>query len=244
MITLTADLEARAAACATSPVSIPSGAFRSQEFHAEMRAKLVEQDGKKFHELTGYASTVEEPYEMYDMFGPYSETVDTRAFDTTLAASPDVAYLVNHRGITMARTTNGTLTLSADEKGLLTRALVNPERQDVKDLVIAIDDGNVDQMSFAFRIVRGSWSPDYTEYRILEVDLHRGDVSAVNYGANPFTSVSARTKAALEAVDDLPEPLLRALVARGQERLNVTPEMAPKGRDKRTLGALLEAGLI
>jgi hypothetical protein len=32
-------------------------------------------------------------------------------------------------------------------------------------------------MSFAFRIKEGRWSPDYSEYRINEYDIDRGDVS-------------------------------------------------------------------
>jgi hypothetical protein len=35
--------------------------------------------------------------------------------------------------------------------------------------------------------MRGTWSPDYTAYRIEQVDIDRGDVSVVNYGANPAT---------------------------------------------------------
>jgi hypothetical protein len=47
--------------------------------------------------------------------------------------------------------------------------------------------GDLSEMSFAFRIIRGTWSPDYTAYRIEQVDMNRGDVSIVNYGANPDT---------------------------------------------------------
>jgi HK97 family phage prohead protease len=158
-------------------------------------------------------------YEMYDFWGPYTEIVDRGAFDVTLAAEPDVAFLLNHRGTTMARTKSGTLTLSVDDHGLRSIALLNPERTDVRDLVHAISDGDIDQMSFAFQITRGQWSPDYTEYRILEVDLDRGDVSAVNYGANPNTTISARAKQALAAVDDLPVPVLRELAERAELRL-------------------------
>jgi HK97 family phage prohead protease len=223
MLTIAADVAGRRAACTANPSVIPSGDARSQDngisFRADFRAQLVEHDGKNFHELTGYASTVEQPYEMYDMFGPYTEVIDRGAFDKTLAAAPDVSFLVNHRGLSMARTKSGTLTLSADDTGLLSRSLLNPERTDVRDLVLAIEDRTIDEMSFAFRIVRGQWSPDYMEYRILEVNLERGDVSAVNYGANPFTSISARAKSAIAAVEDLPMPILRALVARGEERL-------------------------
>lgn len=219
-IAIAADIDGRRAAALAEPGQFPSTAARSQEFGAQIRAQIVERDGKKFYQVDGYASTVEETYEMYDFWGPYDEVIDAHAFDNTLARNPDVAFLLNHRGMTMARTTSGTLALSTDENGLKVEAFLNPERTDVRDMVIAINDGDIDQMSFAFRIVRGQWSPDYTEYRILEVDLDRGDVSAVNYGANPNTSISARAKAALAAVEDLPEPVLRALVARGQERLS------------------------
>lgn len=218
--TIEADVDGRRAAARSNPTDVPSTPNRSQEFNAQLRAKIVEREGKNFYELDGYASTVDEPYEMYDFWGPYTEIVDRGAFDVTLAADPDVAFLLNHRGTTMARTKSGTLTLSVDDQGLRSIAYLNPERTDVKDLVHAINDRDIDQMSFAFRIIRGAWSPDYTEYRILEVDLDRGDVSAVNYGANPNTSISARAKQALAAVEDLPVPVLRALVARGEERLD------------------------
>lgn len=222
---IAADIDGRRAAALADPTHVPSTRQRDQEFKAQLRANTIERDGKKFYHLEGYASTVDEPYEMYDFWGPYTEVVDRGAFDVTLAADPDVAFLLNHRGMTMARTVSGTLELAVDERGLKSNAYLNPERTDVRDLIHAVNDGDVDQMSFAFRIVRGQWSPDYTEYRILEVDLHRGDVSAVNYGANPYTSISARAKQAFDAIDALEGPALRAALARAQARLSeVDPE--------------------
>lgn len=214
--------EARAAHLRDDPHAVPCGAGRSQPFSAELRAKKVEVDGQSFYRLTGVASTVEEPYEMYDMFGPYMEIMDREAFDNTLERNPDVAFLLNHRGVTMARTTQpGRLTLSADEQGLNVVALVNPKRQDVQDMVTAIEDGDITEMSFAFRIVRGQWSPDYEEFRIKEVDLDRGDVSAVNYGANPYTNIAARSAEILRQLDELPAGAARAAVARLAAREDV-----------------------
>lgn len=140
-------------------------------------------------EVTGYASTTEQPYEMFDMFGPYTEIVRAGAFGKTLADGADVAYLANHEGLTMARSKTGTLKLAEDSTGLETKATVNTTRGDVRDLLTAIEDGNIDQMSFAFRVVRQQWSPDYDERALVELNLDRGDVSAVNFGANPNTSV-------------------------------------------------------
>jgi DnaJ-class molecular chaperone len=51
-------------------------------------------------------------------------------------------------------------------------------------------------MSFAFRVLRQEWNEDYTRRWINEVSLDKGDVSLVNYGANPTTggTVSIRQR--------------------------------------------------
>jgi HK97 family phage prohead protease len=140
--------------------------------------------------LTGYASTFGQPYEINDAFGPYLEQVRHGAFTDTLSAGADVNYLANHAGLTMARTGSGSLRLTQDSRGLHVEATVNPNRSDVRDLLAAIEDGDVADMSFAFRVTQQQWSPDYDQRDLLAVDLHRGDVSAVNFGANPHTTVS------------------------------------------------------
>jgi HK97 family phage prohead protease len=142
--------------------------------------------------LTGYASTTEQPYKMYDMFGEYSEVVRAGAFSKTLAEGADVSFLANHGGMTMARTKTGSLKLSEDSTGLLSVAELNTERQDARDLLAAIEDGEIDEMSFAFRVMQQKWSPDYDERSMLELNLDRGDVSAVNYGANPTTNIGVQ----------------------------------------------------
>jgi HK97 family phage prohead protease len=134
-----------------------------------------------------YASVTESAYDMWDMFGPYTETIASTAFDQTLADSADVAYLLNHGGMTLARTASGTLTLGVDEQGLWYEPRLDPQNSIVRDVMSGIRRGDLNESSFAFRIVRGQWSPDYTAYRIEQVDMHRGDVSTVNYGANPAT---------------------------------------------------------
>ena len=172
---------------ARAATEVPFRATASRRSLARFAPRRLSTTVKAFTELTGYASVVERGYTMHDMFGPYSEVVSASAFDATLSANPDVVFLENHAGRAMARTGAGTLELSADATGLLSRALLNPTRTDVRDLTAAIADGAVTEMSFAFRITDGQWSPDYTEYRINAVDLDRGDVSAVTYGANPHT---------------------------------------------------------
>lgn len=142
-----------------------------------------------------FASVTEQPYEMYDMFGPYTEVVSLDAFDATLATGPSVEFTLNHGaggGIPMAHTRNDTLTLSAikdgDITGLWYEAMVDQTRNDVADMLKAMQRLDLAESSFKFRIDSGQWSPDWTEYRILAVSLDRGDVSAVNFGANPHTA--------------------------------------------------------
>lgn len=140
-------------------------------------------------ELEGYASVYGEPYEMWDYFGPYDELVQHGAAAKTLSEGADFALLLNHGGLTMARTKAQTLAASEDTTGLHWRATVNEGRSDVRDMLLAIEDGDLDECSFAFRVTRQEWSPDYMQRTIVEFDLDRGDVSVVNYGANPATSI-------------------------------------------------------
>lgn len=196
---------------------------RVHAFRAQFRHAPVVVDGKELTELDGYASVVEQPYEMWDMFGPYEEKIAASAFDATLAANPDVAFLLNHRGLTMARTHGApqTLWLDADPRGLHSRALVNPRRTDVSDMLTAIDDGQITEMSFAFMIEDWEWDEDYEKLTILQVDINRGDVSAVNFGANPYTSISARAQEFLSSVEQVPEAMARMAFRKLGERLGV-----------------------
>jgi hypothetical protein len=81
--------------------------------------------------------------------------------------------------------------LYEDERGLYFEAeLANT--QEARDLYTLVSRGDVDQMSFAFRVIRQKWNDDRTERSLTEVSLADGDVSIVTYPAYPATSVEAR----------------------------------------------------
>ena len=143
----------------------------------------------------GYATVYESPYEMWDMFGPYSEIVSHDAFDATLAREDlDVPLVLAHDQMRrIARTTNGSLLLTEDEHGLRVTADLDPDDDDVRYIAPKLRAGLIDEMSFAFRITAGVWSPDYSEYRIDRFDIHRGDVAIVGFGANPATESGLRS---------------------------------------------------
>ncbi len=214
---------------------MPADGARLLPFPAQFRTPaLVDWHGEQRYRLTGIASTVEQPYRMFDMFGEYEEVIDRAAFNETLSADPDVAFLVNHKGVTMARSRPNvrgqrSLELGMTGTGLGSVAYVNPARQDVKDLVHAINDEDVTEMSFAFRIDDGDWNEDYTEFRIRQVNIDRGDVSAVNYGANPYTSIGARSVELMADLDRLPAGTARAALERLQARAELRPTVVDLG---------------
>ena len=122
---------------------------------------------------------------------PFKESIAPGAFRKTLAETPDVRLLVNHTGLPLARTKNGSLTLTEDERGLYFNAEL-ADTQEARDIHTLIARGDVDQMSFAFRVIRQKWSEDRSRRVLTEVSLSDGDVSVVTYPAYPTTSVEAR----------------------------------------------------
>lgn len=141
-------------------------------------------------ELLGYASTYDQPYEVEGMV----ETISRGAFNKTLEGKPDVFALISHDpSRVVARTSNGTLQLFADERGL--RTIIKPiNTQDGRDLVTLVETGTLDAMSFGFIV-----KDDKIEMRegrihraILEVELH--EVSVVAFPANANAKISVRCK--------------------------------------------------
>ena len=146
--------------------------------------------------LEGYASVTGVWYEV----GWYEERLARGAFKRTLKnENLDTQLLINHAGLPLARTTSGTLTLREDDKGLLVRAELDPEDPDVRALAPKMRRGDVTEMSFAFRVLDQDWSEDYSRRDISSVDIHRGDVSVVSYGASPTTSTQLRAQELLGA---------------------------------------------
>lgn len=152
--------------------------------------------------LEGYAST----FEPYDMFGGpagggWIEQLAPSAFDVTLREKPDLHLLINHEGMPLARTKSGTLDLSVDSHGLRVRATLDRSDPDVQRLEAKMRRGDMDEMSFAFRVNAQTWRAaegfenDPQSHRLItEVSLHKGDVSVVNFGANPTTSAEITGK--------------------------------------------------
>lgn len=209
----------------------------------DLQLRGADDDTGPLH-FSGYATVYERAYEMYDFWGPYTEIVSAGAGAASLArADLDVPLVLQHSSLRrIARTLTGSLTLAEDETGLFVDApALDRADHDVAYIVPKLRGGLIDEMSFMFRIVRGQWSPDYTEYRIDEYDIHRGDVAIVGYGANPFTAgAGLRSKAdVLEVVRSLDDEAARAAFDVLRSRLE---SPAPSARSASPL--LLEDELL
>ena len=151
--------------------------------------------------VEGYATTFEQPYELYNL-GDYivQEQIARNAFDG--CDMSDVIFQYDHNGRVMARTRNKTLELSTDNHGLKIRAHLGGTELG-RQLYEEIKGGYTDRMSFRFlagKDKREVIEEDHehnvtTVLRTIESISKLYDVSAVSIPANEATDISARSAA-------------------------------------------------
>lgn len=151
-------------------------------------------NGEEFT-LTGHAAVFNSWSEdLWTFAGTFREKIAPGAFGDVLKRKPDVRLLYNHDGLTLARTKSGTLELSEDEDGLRVWARLAPTGA-AQDLRLAMQRGDIDQMSFAFSIAEDEWHEDHdseeVERTVLRVD-QLFDVSVVSFPAYPDTDAVMR----------------------------------------------------
>lgn len=166
--------------------------------------RLAEGDDERT--VSGYATTFNQPYELYrDAWNGVTyivtEQVDPGAFDDTDLS--DVIMQYDHEGRVFARTSNGTLELDADEHGLHIRANLGGTEIG-RQLYEEIDGGYTTKMSFGFRVGKDkreetrerdeeTGTETVTVLRTILAISKLYDVSAVSLPANDATSISARS---------------------------------------------------
>lgn len=166
--------------------------------------------------VEGYATTFD-PYVLAeDIDGTGTaihEVIDRNAFDG--CDMSDVIMQFDHAGRVLARTSNGTLGMEVDDKGLLIWADLSKTSRS-RDLYEDIQAGMITKMSF-----RCSVDSEFDDSRMLHTITrmkHLYDVSAVSIPANDGTKLEARSM--LDAV-------------------NATKEKAAKEKEKKRLSILL-----
>ena len=148
-------------------------------FNVETRVDSTD-DGKDV--VVGYASVYDS---RSNNLGGFYEFVERGVFNEDLINSSDVRSLINHDpNLILARSTSGTLKLSADERGLKYEFEM-PETSYGKDLAISMKRGDITQSSFAFTVAEDDWSTDDegNNIRTIKKIDRLYDVSPVTYPA-------------------------------------------------------------
>ena len=163
----------------------------------EIRTAENEEVPEERKVVTGYASTFNEPYTLYENDDwRFKEVVDARAFDNTDMS--DVIMQYDHEGRVFARMSNNTLTVIPDERGLLIEADLGGTELG-RQLFEEIRGGYTNKMSFGFTVdgeeIRDMKDADGKDLTVRTITSVRKlyDVSAVSLPANDATSISVRS---------------------------------------------------
>jgi HK97 family phage prohead protease len=167
-------------------------------FPVEMRVKRGE-DGKP--QIRGHAAVFNR---LSEDLGGFKEKIDPGAFARAIKERQDVRSLFNHNpDKILGRTKSGTLKLEEDDDGL--NSVTDPaDTTYARDLLVSIERGDVDQMSFSFSVPEGGDSWEETEdgdVRTLR-DVNLYDISPVTFPAYPDTDVAVRSHKAWRNDDE------------------------------------------
>ena len=165
-------------------------------------------DGTTGRTITGYAF-------LWDTMssrigGWFREKIHRDALNGVDIDKMDVTALFNHdNNLILARTSSGTLTLEADDKGLRYE-FEAPDTTAGNDLLENVRLGNVKNSSFSFTIAPGGdvWEEDEElgDVRTIMKFKRIYDVSPVTVPAYPDTTVAARSYEEQKKVDDKDKP--------------------------------------
>lgn len=151
------------------------------------QAPTISAPSESTFNLRGYATVYDVAYPIAGgpQAGGWMEIIERGATSKSIKDGADVRLLYDHGGIALARTASGTMRLISDDMGMMVDADLDPASPYAQSVRSAVLRGDVDQMSFAFRVTRQDWNEDYTERRIKEVQLF--DASLVTYPASEAT---------------------------------------------------------
>ena len=191
-----------------------------------VEARAIEDQGDEKRIVTGYASTFDEPYVLYDGDGwKYLEVVDRGAFDNTDMS--DVIMQYDHRGRVFARTRNNTLTVTPDDTGLFIEADLGGTEIG-RELYEEIRGGYTDRMSFGFTVNGEFEEYEKTEEGVALYTRHITsveklyDVSAVSLPANDGTSIEA--DATTRSIGNLTDGVIERIQAERLEEQRIELE--------------------
>ncbi len=154
--------------------------------------------------LEGYPITFNQETLIGDEEWGWIESIDPHAVDEADMRDTCLKYNHNDTSPIMARTRNGSLKLTIDDKGVFMRAELI-DTQSNKDFYKMVKAGLLDKMSFAFTVEEEDNYNSKPMKRIIKRIGKLFDVSVVDIPAYDSTSLIARSKAMAEAQLDLLE---------------------------------------
>jgi uncharacterized protein len=165
--------------------------------------KVERRDGEPA-KIVGHAAVFNS---LSEDLGGFRETILPGAFSDAITRD-DVRALINHdSNLILGRNRAGTLTLSEDERGLLVE-ITPPDTSYARDLMVSMERGDINQMSFGFSVAPGgsSWgeTTDGVYVRTLS-KCNLFDVSPVTYPAYPQTDVALRSLSEFREAEKKPE---------------------------------------
>lgn len=143
--------------------------------------------------LVGYAAVFNQWSDNLGVFYEVREKIAPGAFAETLEADDQRALWNHNPDYVLARKSAKTLELREDNTGLWIE-VTPPATSWARDLMVSIDRGDVNQMSFQFEVLQDTFTYDRERdiiYRTLE-KVKLFEVSPVTFPAYPQTSVNVR----------------------------------------------------
>ncbi|WP_291732325.1 HK97 family phage prohead protease [Leisingera sp. F5] len=165
-----------------------------KEIRASLPVEVREAEGEGV-KVGGYAAVFNE---WADIGSYFQERIMPGAFEGVLA--DDVQFLINHRGLPLARTTSGTLKLTVDERGLYMETTLDPADPDAARIIPKIKRGDLSKMSFSFSVGKEEWDETGDVIKRTITDIVRlYDVAIVSEPAYHGTEISLRSLEAARA---------------------------------------------
>lgn len=167
----------------------------TRNYNVELRATENEEGV-----IEGTPIVFDQKTHIVDWAGEYDEIIDRSALKN--CDLKDVRLFVNHdvNKITLARSKNGnensTMSFTVDDKGLHIKAKLDTENNsEARALYSAVKRGDMDGMSFMFRVRGDEWKDVDAKVptRVVKDISIVHEVSVVNFPAYAGTSVNARS---------------------------------------------------
>ena len=173
-----------------------------RSFPIQLRAAA--EGGKRT--LTGYAAVFDQVTTLVRADSWYKgspeirEVIERGAFSKSIKQSDQRAVWNHNTDVVLGRRKNGTLRLWEDENGL-GNEITPPDTDMIRDMVIApIERGDVDQMSFGFRVIADSVleEDNVITIRLKEIDLVEVSPCTIPAYAGTSIGLSARSEDRIE----------------------------------------------